>query len=249
MKNIWWDGHDSRTRAYFFWKWEYDRRNKTYQSEYISALETGKPSPEHFQKVYKHEHFDPAQGQDSFEILAAALMSSKPCPFEPYPPDGLFLDETGRDGHHNEKECIAFIISEEGLFFRLNPNLDLATHRTVLEDNFHDMIAQQKLFSGSTQQRIIPLSALRNLYVPNGYRQKDNHKNRAIGLMLYDVTSQGTSFIDAVKQLESCIQEFSFAVCDENTLRRYLRATQTCVEAHEVLPLAPCSTKKVKNLF
>jgi hypothetical protein len=235
--NIWWDGHDSRTRAYFFWKWEYDRRNETYHGDYYSALRTGKPSPEHFHQVYKHVHFDPAEGPDVFDILAAALMSHGHYPFEPYPPDDLYLDETGVDGHHDEEESLAFIVSENSLMFRLNPNLDLATHRTVLEDNFQDMVEYKKLFRGESPQRVIPLAGLRRLYVPEGYRQRDNHLGRAIGLALYDLTLKGMSWGEVVGNLDAHFGDFSITDIDENKLRRYLRATRTCVATPEVLPL------------
>jgi len=238
MNNIWWDGHDSRTRAYFFWKWEYDRRNEDYCCDYFRAISTGKPSAEYFHKRYKHGHLDPAEGPDISEILESTLKSSKHCPFNPYPPDSLYLDETGGEGHHNEQECIHFIISSDKILFNLNPNLDLATHVNILKENFKTIIKEWELCPPATTRRSFPFAGLRGLYAPNGYRQRDNHTGRAIGLALYDdLELKGLGWQQSLKLLTARHQSFAITDRDENTYRRYLRATRDCVNLHEVLPL------------
>lgn len=237
MNNIWWDGYDSRTRAYFFWKWEYDRRNQNYCCDYFRAISTGKPSPEYFHKTYKHEHLNPAEGPDISDILESTLKSSKHFPFKPYPPDNLYLDETGGDGHHDEQECIHFIISSDTILFNINPNIDLATHINILKNNFDEVTKGWKERPPTTTQRIFPFAGLRGLYIPKGYRQRDNHTGRAIGLALYDLEVKGISWQQSIKHLTTRYASFAITDRDENTLRRYLRATRDCVNRHEVLPL------------
>lgn len=238
MYNVWWDGHDSRTRAYFFWKWEYDRRNYTYCRDYFRTISTGKPSSEYFHKTYKHSHLDPIKGHDITDILCAALMSNKHCPFEPYPPDDLYLDELGEDGHHKEEECIHFIMTDKSILFNINPNLDLASHIKVLQDNFEKIVNEWKQSTITTTQYSFPLAALKGLYVPKGYRHKDNYIERAIGLKLYDLEIKGMRLQQSLKFLTNQYEYFKTTDKDEKTFQRYLRATRDCVKLHEVLPLS-----------